>query len=146
MGLLSGKYASWDQIELQDIRQSQLSWNYFNSERLPGLLRQLDAGRSILTSDGRTLAQGALGWLWARSSPVIPIPGFKTVQPRPRRMSQPCSTARLRQRQMNQIDERLRRVRDEAVSNEHGGILHQCAVLHLSSASKMSFSDHACSS
>jgi len=32
-----------------------------------------------LTSDGRTLAQGALGWIWARSERTIPIPGFKTV-------------------------------------------------------------------
>ena len=80
MGLLSGKYTLRDQIELQDIRQSQLSWNYFNGERMPGLLRQLDAVREILTSDGRTLVQGALGWLWARSSQIIPIPGFKTVK------------------------------------------------------------------
>jgi aryl-alcohol dehydrogenase-like predicted oxidoreductase len=116
MGLLSGKYASWDQIELQDIRQSQLSWNYFNSERLPGLLRQLDAVREILTSDGRTLAQGALGWLWARSSPVIPIPGFKTVKQVEENVAA-MQYGPLSQRQMNQIDERLRRVRDEAVSN-----------------------------
>jgi aryl-alcohol dehydrogenase-like predicted oxidoreductase len=35
--------------------------------------------RGILTADGRTLAQGALGWLWARSEQTIPIPGFRTV-------------------------------------------------------------------
>jgi hypothetical protein len=63
MGSLTGNNASRDQIELQDIRQSQLSWNFFNSERLPCPLRQLDAVREILTSDGHTLAQGALGWL-----------------------------------------------------------------------------------
>jgi aryl-alcohol dehydrogenase-like predicted oxidoreductase len=33
----------------------------------------------VLTGDGRTLAQGALGWLWARSEKTIPIPGFKTL-------------------------------------------------------------------
>ncbi|MBE2238568.1 MAG: aldo/keto reductase [Caldilineaceae bacterium] len=27
----------------------------------------------------RTLAQGALAWLWARSERMIPIPGFRTV-------------------------------------------------------------------
>ena len=27
----------------------------------------------------RTLAQGALGWLWAGSKKAVPIPGFKTV-------------------------------------------------------------------
>jgi aryl-alcohol dehydrogenase-like predicted oxidoreductase len=35
--------------------------------------------RAILTSDGRTLAQAALGALWARRQRIIPIPGFKTV-------------------------------------------------------------------
>jgi aryl-alcohol dehydrogenase-like predicted oxidoreductase len=35
--------------------------------------------RNILTSDGRTLAQAALGALWARSERCLPIPGFKTV-------------------------------------------------------------------
>ena len=30
--------------------------------------------------DGRTLAQGALGWLLARSKQTVPIPGFKTPQ------------------------------------------------------------------
>jgi aryl-alcohol dehydrogenase-like predicted oxidoreductase len=28
---------------------------------------------------GRTLAQGALAWLWARSQVTVPIPGFRTV-------------------------------------------------------------------
>jgi aryl-alcohol dehydrogenase-like predicted oxidoreductase len=35
--------------------------------------------REILTSGGRTVAQGALGWLWGRSPQTIPIPGFRTV-------------------------------------------------------------------
>ena len=30
--------------------------------------------------DVRTLAQAALGWIWARSERTIPIPGFKTVK------------------------------------------------------------------
>ncbi|MFO7635638.1 MAG: aldo/keto reductase, partial [Caldilinea sp.] len=30
-------------------------------------------------SGGRTLAQGALAWLWARSATTLPIPGFRTV-------------------------------------------------------------------
>jgi aryl-alcohol dehydrogenase-like predicted oxidoreductase len=31
------------------------------------------------SSDGRTLAQAALGALWAPSERILPIPGFKTV-------------------------------------------------------------------
>jgi aryl-alcohol dehydrogenase-like predicted oxidoreductase len=34
----------------------------------------------ILTSSGRTLPQGALAWLWARSEQTLPIPGFRTVK------------------------------------------------------------------
>ena len=34
---------------------------------------------TALTSDGRTLAQGALAWIWARSPAAIPIPGFRSV-------------------------------------------------------------------
>jgi aryl-alcohol dehydrogenase-like predicted oxidoreductase len=41
---------------------------------------RLDAVRQILTCDGRTPAEGALAWIWARSDRTIPIPdGFKTV-------------------------------------------------------------------
>jgi aryl-alcohol dehydrogenase-like predicted oxidoreductase len=38
-----------------------------------------DAIREILTSKGRSLAQGALAWNWARSEKTLPIPGFRTV-------------------------------------------------------------------
>ena len=31
-------------------------------------------------SNGRSLPQGALAWLWARSEQTIPIPGFRTVE------------------------------------------------------------------
>ena len=43
-------------------------------------MQKLDAVREILTSGGRTLAQGALAWIWGRSERTIPIPGFKNVQ------------------------------------------------------------------
>jgi aryl-alcohol dehydrogenase-like predicted oxidoreductase len=43
-------------------------------------LARRDAIREILTSSGRTVAQGALAWLWARSPQTVPIPGFRTVK------------------------------------------------------------------
>jgi aryl-alcohol dehydrogenase-like predicted oxidoreductase len=43
-------------------------------------LERLDRIRPALTEDGRTLAQAALGWVWARSGRAVPIPGFKTAQ------------------------------------------------------------------
>ena len=42
-------------------------------------LERVAAVRDILTSNGRTMAQGALAWLWGRSENTIPIPGFKTI-------------------------------------------------------------------
>ena len=40
---------------------------------------KMEAIRNVLASRGRTPAQGALCWLWAKSPVMIPIPGFKTV-------------------------------------------------------------------
>ncbi|MEU4197624.1 aldo/keto reductase [Kribbella sp. NPDC026611] len=53
-------------------------WDFRSGDQAEWL-RRLDAIRDVLTSDGRTLAQGALGWLWGRSDAFVPIPGFKTV-------------------------------------------------------------------
>jgi aryl-alcohol dehydrogenase-like predicted oxidoreductase len=39
-----------------------------------------DAILDILTSEGRTVAQGALAWNWGRTPQTIPIPGFRTVK------------------------------------------------------------------
>lgn len=33
-----------------------------------------------LTSDGRSYVQVALGWIWARSSLMIPLPGFRNME------------------------------------------------------------------
>ena len=46
---------------------------------LRGLLQVgLDSIRDLLSTGGRTLAQGALAWILARSPVTLPIPGFKT--------------------------------------------------------------------
>jgi aryl-alcohol dehydrogenase-like predicted oxidoreductase len=79
MGLLTGKYMADAQFPASDVRHVSRWWEYFQRDKMPALLQKLDALREILTSDGRTLAQGALGWLLARSERTIPIPGFKTV-------------------------------------------------------------------
>jgi aryl-alcohol dehydrogenase-like predicted oxidoreductase len=39
----------------------------------------LDRIRDVLSSGGRTLAQGSLSWLLARSEAFVPIPGTRTV-------------------------------------------------------------------
>jgi aryl-alcohol dehydrogenase-like predicted oxidoreductase len=79
MGLLSGKYSAAYRPAAGDVRLDTPWWDYFDADTMPGWLARLDAVREVLTSDGRTLAQGALAWIWARSPRTVPIPGFKTV-------------------------------------------------------------------
>jgi aryl-alcohol dehydrogenase-like predicted oxidoreductase len=82
MGLLTGKYRANSKLASDDVRgdQSPAWMKYFKDGRPnPEWLKKLDEIREILTSGGRTLAQGALAWIWARSERTIPIPGFRTV-------------------------------------------------------------------
>jgi len=83
MGLLTGKYAVGTGVSIDDVRgQKSPEWmKYFkDGQPNPEFLKKIAAVREILTSNGRTLAQGALAWLWARSETNIPIPGFRTVK------------------------------------------------------------------
>lgn len=82
MGLLTGKYARPTELGADDVRgENSPDWmKYFENGRpSPAWHDKVRAVRDILTSDGRTLAQGALAWLWARSPNTIPIPGFRTA-------------------------------------------------------------------
>jgi aryl-alcohol dehydrogenase-like predicted oxidoreductase len=85
MGALTGKYSSTPgagpAIEAGDVRAKPPEWlRFFTDGRLaPAWQERFDAVRDILTSDGRTPAQGALAWLWARSPHTVPIPGIRTV-------------------------------------------------------------------
>ena len=80
MGILTGKFTPETTFAEDDVRK--------HADWFPGLkdsgvnrewLNDLEAIREILTSGGRTLAQGALAWIWAASPRTVPIPGFKTV-------------------------------------------------------------------
>jgi aryl-alcohol dehydrogenase-like predicted oxidoreductase len=76
MGLLTGKFRNADvEIPADDVRHD---WNQ-KEGRVAEIINTVEQVREIMTSDGRSLAQGALGWLWARSPVMIPIPGFKSV-------------------------------------------------------------------
>jgi aryl-alcohol dehydrogenase-like predicted oxidoreductase len=81
MGLLSGKFTSGKTIGEKDVRGAALDWMvYFRDARVaPEFARMLDAVRELLRTDGRTLSQGALAWLWAKYDRTLPIPGFRTV-------------------------------------------------------------------
>ena len=76
-GLLTGKFDATTQFPAADLRR-QRGWD-LRQGPLARQRRAVDELRQILTSDGRTLAQAALGALWARSDRIIPIPGFKTA-------------------------------------------------------------------
>ena len=83
MGLLTGKYAATTDVTGADVRGKQSpDWmKYFRDGKPnPEWLDKMTAVREVLTSGGRTIAQGALAWLWGRSQQTIPIPGFRTVQ------------------------------------------------------------------
>jgi aryl-alcohol dehydrogenase-like predicted oxidoreductase len=80
MGLLAGKRQG--SLPAGDIRSRPPAWLQGFEDGTgadPEWLARVDALKDVLTSDGRTLAQGALAWLWARSPRTIPIPGFRSV-------------------------------------------------------------------
>lgn len=81
MGLLGGKYAGGVAFGAQDVRSQNADWMaYFRDGQVsPAFARQLAAVRDLLQTGGRSLAQGAIGWLWARADNTLPIPGFRTV-------------------------------------------------------------------
>jgi aryl-alcohol dehydrogenase-like predicted oxidoreductase len=84
MGLLTGKYTKDSQLDSKDdVRVVTPEWmKYFQNggKPDPNWLNKFESIKDILTQDGRTVVQGALGWNWARSSQTIPIPGFKNVK------------------------------------------------------------------
>jgi aryl-alcohol dehydrogenase-like predicted oxidoreductase len=70
MGLLTGKYGPASQLPPDDVRAAQPWVGYFTDGRpAPAWLARLDAIREVLSSGGRTLAQGALCWPVAGSPP-----------------------------------------------------------------------------
>jgi aryl-alcohol dehydrogenase-like predicted oxidoreductase len=75
-GLLTGKFNRATRFAEGDLRKER-GWDVQAGPLAKGrqVVEQL---REVLTSDGRTLAQAALGALWARSERCLPIPGFKT--------------------------------------------------------------------
>ncbi len=81
MGLLTGKYNSETQFKPGDLRgKGGAPWMTYYHDGKPDeeMLGRLAAIREILTSDGRTLAQGCLCWVLGRGAHTIPIPGFRS--------------------------------------------------------------------
>ncbi|MAU12691.1 MAG: aldo/keto reductase [Anaerolineaceae bacterium] len=112
MGLLTGKYQPGQSLPDDDVRGPNApEWmKYFKDGKPnPEWLKMVEAVGEILRSEGRTLAQGALAWLWARSHLTLPIPGFRNVA----QVEQNCAAMQygpLTPDQMHQIDQILGRI------------------------------------
>jgi aryl-alcohol dehydrogenase-like predicted oxidoreductase len=81
MGLLSDRVTASTTFAPDTVRGTAPEWlAWFRDGRpAPEFLRRRDAVRDVLSSGGRTVAQGALAWIWARSDRTIPLPGCRTV-------------------------------------------------------------------
>ena len=81
MGVLTGKFSSGAKVPKGDVRSNSPAWQgYFRHGRASSeYIAQLNDVRETLMIGGRTLAQGALCWLLAKSRNILPIPGAKTV-------------------------------------------------------------------
>lgn len=75
-GVLTGKFNAESTFAKDDIRAR----TDFKKPRFAKSLATVEGLREVLTSSGRTMAQGALAYIWALDEHMIPIPGFRTVE------------------------------------------------------------------
>jgi len=75
MGLLSGRWTASTQLPEDDRRGE-----FFAVPRFLKDLEMVRAMGQVLTRDGRSYVQAALGWIWARSPRTVPVPGFRTIE------------------------------------------------------------------
>ena len=81
MGVLTGKYDETRTVAADDVRSTNHNWrDYFqNGKASVKHLEKLNAIRELLQTGGRTLSQGSLGWLLAKSDRNLPVPGARSV-------------------------------------------------------------------
>jgi aryl-alcohol dehydrogenase-like predicted oxidoreductase len=75
-GILTGKFTKDSTFPEDDIR----SLANFEDDFIVRRLQTVEALRDVLTSGGRSMAQGALAYIWALDENMFPIPGFKSVE------------------------------------------------------------------
>ena len=75
MGFLSAKYNRESIFPANDQRHTM----NLNSAGLARMMAKISILGDSLTSDGRTMVQGALTWLWSRHHLTVPVVGFKTA-------------------------------------------------------------------
>src|SRR5919204_446061 len=79
MGLLSGRYRPDALPAADDVRRHAPWYDFFDEGAMERWLERIAEVRAELTADGRSLVQGAFGWIWGRSPATLPLPGFRTV-------------------------------------------------------------------
>jgi aryl-alcohol dehydrogenase-like predicted oxidoreductase len=103
-GILTGKFSEDSTFPEDDIRHRLNFKEGIPAERL----KQVEALREVLTSQGHTLAQAALAYIWALDERMVPIPGFKNVQ-QVEENATAMDLGPLNDEQLSQIDEILGR-------------------------------------
>jgi aryl-alcohol dehydrogenase-like predicted oxidoreductase len=74
-GVLTGRWRRGTSLPEDDRRN-----DWLQDEAFQKILDRAESIRPFLTESGRSYVQGAIGWIWARHSRTIPIPGFRTVE------------------------------------------------------------------
>lgn len=103
-GILTGKFTAASTFPDDDIRAGIDFAEGLLAERL----HLVESLREALTVGGRTMAQGALAYIWALDTNMIPIPGFKTVEQATQNAGA-MAFGPLSDTEMRQVDEVLRR-------------------------------------
>ncbi|MCV2489308.1 DUF4386 family protein [Geodermatophilus sp. YIM 151500] len=106
MGALSGKFSRESTFGGDDVRSTRFDFTGADAE----IISAVDRVRDVLCSGGRTMAQGALCWLLARSDVLVPIPGFRTIA-QARENAGALAHGPLDDDELQQIDAALERAR-----------------------------------
>jgi aryl-alcohol dehydrogenase-like predicted oxidoreductase len=80
MGLLTGHYDATRRPAPGDVRRDTPFWDYFDDDTMPAWLERFVAVRELLTTGGRSPAQGSLAYLWGLDDTLIPLPGARTPE------------------------------------------------------------------
>ena len=115
MGILTGKYTTQSTAISNDIRaHTERVADYFEDGKIRSdKWDTLAVIRELLQTGGRTLAQGALCWLWGKSPDNVPVPGAKTVA-QASENAQALTFGPLPQSAMDEIEHLINRDPEEA--------------------------------
>ena len=81
MGVLTGRWSPETKAATDALlEQGDPRAQWFEHEDFLKLLACARQIEPYLTSGGRSVVQGALGWIWARSPLAIPLPGFRDLE------------------------------------------------------------------